>query len=335
MATAESDYRIAALLTALGPEVTETVLATLPDEQTAQIRDMLDEFRDELWDEVELDEVVSDFMRFFRFALAQADADEASAGDDEFGDSRWTAAPDGSASSSPARPVRVFEPSDDPVADLGRLAPYQIAGALVHESPRTIALVLNCLSPRQAGLVLQHLPEPARGPAFLALRQPPTAPIPLLHRVVRKTVEKGNGLDPSVLADPAVLNNRRIADVLRVMGQSERVQMITVLDETDPEAASAIKRMLYLFEDLRRVHDRSVQKILAEVDAATLAMALKGASQEMQSKIFNNTSKRARGTMQEEMEFLGAVKPSDQAAAREAIAELMARLDEIGELQMD
>lgn len=351
MSTVAQEEKIAVLLTALGNDVTNAVLAGLPAEAAQRVRQLLDRVKDEPLGEEEVEETLEDFMRFFRFALQQQAAQQV---DEEIGDNYDS----GSAKEEPAIAGQVkpsatdrgkgtaaeqvenpdeipeFEPTGDPFVDINRLQPVQIAAALKSEHSRTVAIVLNCLAPAQAGYVLQFLPEAVRSTAFLGLRTPPTAPAPLLHRLLQTTVEKARYLDASALADPSAENNKRLADVLRVMSQADRGTMLKSLESEDAEAATAIKRMLYLFEDIRTLSDRSIQKILAEIDSRSLVVALKGADQDLQDKIMGNMSKRARATLLEEMEFLGQVKPNEQAVARQSIGEVMSRLDEAGDLEV-
>lgn len=348
MTTVAQEEKIAVLLTALGNDVTNAVLAGLPAEAAQRVRQLLDRVQDEPLAEEDVEDVLEDFMRFFRFALQQQTNHQV---DEEIGDDE-DPGNEGPAIAGQVKPASAenakgtpsgegtsealpeFEPTGDPFVDINRLQPVQIAAALKSEHPRTVAIVLNCLAPSQAGFVLQFLPEAVRSSAFLGLRTPPTAPAPLLHRLLESTVEKARYLDASALADPTAENNKRLADVLRVMSQADRGAMLKSLESEDAEAAAAIKRMLYLFEDIRTLSDRSIQKILAEIDSRSLVVALKGADQDLQDKIMGNMSKRARATLLEEMEFLGQVKPNEQAVARQSIGEVMARLDEAGDLEV-
>jgi flagellar motor switch protein FliG len=157
----------------------------------------------------------------------------------------------------------------------------------------------------------------------------------MLERIVRTTVTKGAALDLSAVADPSDESNRKMADLLRAMGQAERAQMLRTLETLDADVIEQIKKLLYTFEDVKKLANRSIQKILGEIDSQTLAMALKGADEAIADKILANLSKRARATLVEEMEFLGHVKPAEQEAARSAICEVVGRLDESGDLEME
>ena len=74
--------------------------------------------------------------------------------------------------------------------------------------------------------------------------------------------------------------------------------------------------------------------MLSEVDARTLATALKDEDDKLVNKVFGNLSKRARESLSEEMEFMGTIKQDEQQAAQKQITDIIARLDQAGELIM-
>ena len=123
--------------------------------------------------------------------------------------------------------------------------------------------------------------------------------------------------------------------MLRCLEKTERMEVLTALEENEPETAGRIKSLLYQFEDLLRIHDRSMQKLLSEIDAKTLSVALKGANQAISEKVLNNLSKRARETLSEEMEFLGMVPIAQVRRGAKGLVDVIQRLDQAGELMMD
>ena len=333
MSKLPNEERIAALLGALGRDVSETVLADLPEDSSGRLRRLLDRFEEAPLDEAEFEDVLEEFTRFFRFAVHEDQSGDEAAGPRGSREKK-KAAQEEPPEPPPALEPPPFTPTEDAFADLERLQPFQIVGALKQESPRTIALVLNCLSPWKAGKALQELPDVIRGQVFMILRDPPQAPTSLLQRIVRTTVDKGSQLAEEAVADPQEERNRRLSALLRVMGQPERVQMLRMLEEQDEQAVIQIKRLLYVFEDLPRISDRSIQRILSETDSTTLATALKDADGGELQKVMQNLSRRARATLSEELEFLAQVKPEAQRQARQEICDVMARLDQTGDLEM-
>jgi flagellar motor switch protein FliG len=100
----------------------------------------------------------------------------------------------------------------------------------------------------------------------------------------------------------------------------------------DPDLATSIKNLMFTFDDLIFVDDRSIQKILKEVDSKELAIALKGASDEVKEKIFRNMSERAAGMLREEMEYLGPVRVKEVEEAQRRILAIVSSLEESGDI---
>jgi flagellar motor switch protein FliG len=325
MQTESSDERLAVLLGLLGPEVADPVLDRLPENKSQLLRSLVKEVQNAPFDRAELSEILDEFMRFFRFALDHVDDADQSDKD-----------PDGTDVDQvfDNKPKKQFVSSGDPFVDLKRLKPTQIAGALRDESPRTIAVVLNCLEAKKAGESLRYLADEIRGPVFVQLRNPPVAQSPLLERVVRTTVDKGCRLDAEYVADPEEQVVQKMADLLRHVDQQQRNEMLVALSEQDTEMADRIKRMLYLFEDVAKLSDRCMRKLLGEIESTMLYRSLKNASEETVSNVMNNLSKRAQATLTEELEFLTDLKPDEVEEARRGVCEVMAKLDESGDLEM-
>jgi flagellar motor switch protein FliG len=122
--------------------------------------------------------------------------------------------------------------------------------------------------------------------------------------------------------------------MLRCLANAERMEVLVAMEESDPETAGRVRELLYTFEDLLRVHDRSLQKILGEVDSKTLSVALKGANEAINEKLLANLSKRARESLKEEMEFVGIVPLAQVRQAQKMIVDVMLRLNQSGELMI-
>ena len=305
MQTETSEERMALLLGLLDPKVADPILEQLPEEKRRRLRDLQKEVQTASLHRAEIAQVIDEFMRFFRFALQQTS------------DKPQLRVVGGNArvgmNEASAPPANVFEPSDDAFADLDRLTPIQIAGALRSESPRTIAVVLNCLTSHKAGETLKHVAPETRGPIFVQLQNPPVAPQALLERVVRTTVKKGCQIDGESTVAPEEEVDQKLAELLRNVGRQERGEMLAALEAQDADVAAKIKQMLYVFEDLASVSDRSMQKFLSEVDSDTLCTALKGADDEILSNVMDNLSRRARVTLAEELDFRGDVTSTELA----------------------
>ena len=89
---------------------------------------------------------------------------------------------------------------------------------------------------------------------------------------------------------------------------------------------------LFSFEDFQYLDDRAIQKVLRDTDMQELAKALKGASTEVQTKIFRNMSQRAATMLKEDMEWMGPVRAQDVVAAQANLVKIVFRLSNNGDI---
>jgi flagellar motor switch protein FliG len=127
---------------------------------------------------------------------------------------------------------------------------------------------------------------------------------------------------------------KKLAEMLRNMDRKDRNKILDSLEQQDPQVVNRIRELLYKFEDLRDIEDRSLQKLLGEIETQSLCTALNGAEQQILDKVIRNLSKRARESLLEEIELLGRVGEEELAAARKEVAGAIQRLDQAGELVM-
>ena len=104
------------------------------------------------------------------------------------------------------------------------------------------------------------------------------------------------------------------------------------LERENPELATEIKNLMFVFEDVMLLDDRSMQRVMKEIDTKELAMALKGASEELQDKFFRNMSSRASEMIREDMEFMGPIRLKDVEEVQQRIVDVIRRLEEDGEI---
>ena len=104
------------------------------------------------------------------------------------------------------------------------------------------------------------------------------------------------------------------------------------LEENDPELAEEIKRRLFVFEDIIKLDDRSLQRVLREVEMKELSLALKGATEELRSKFFKNMSKRASEMLKEDMDYMGPVRVKDVEESQQKVVNVIRALEDVGEI---
>lgn len=123
-----------------------------------------------------------------------------------------------------------------------------------------------------------------------------------------------------------------VAQILNVADRATNKGILESLDQQDAELADEIRRLMFVFEDLLKLDDKSIQALLKEVDNNQWAVSLKGASDEIRQKIFSNLSQRAAEMLKEEMQFLGPVRVADVEAMQQQIVDTVRRLEDAGEI---
>jgi flagellar motor switch protein FliG len=126
-----------------------------------------------------------------------------------------------------------------------------------------------------------------------------------------------------------------IEAIVAVLNGVDRATERTILDSLeiqDPELAEEIKKRMFVFEDIATLDNRSIQRVIRDVENTDLQLALKVASEEVREVIFRNMSKRMADTFKEEMEFMGPVRLRDVEEAQSRIVAIIRRLEEAGEI---
>jgi len=125
---------------------------------------------------------------------------------------------------------------------------------------------------------------------------------------------------------------KAIAEILNLIETSAEKNILQSLEAEDPDLAAEVKNMMFVFDDIVLLDDRSIQRLLKEVETKDLSLALKATSEEVKKKIFSNVSERVATLIKEEMEFMGPTRLSDVEAAQSRIVESVRRLEEEGQI---
>jgi len=208
--------------------------------------------------------------------------------------------------------------------------PSQLLSFIQGEHPQTIALIMAYLDSEQSAVILSSLPaelqsEVARRIAILDRTSPEI--IKEIEGVLEKKFSNLVTHDFSTAGG--------VPTVVQILNRVDRTTEKTILETLevqDPELAEEIKKLMFVFEDIIHLDDRSVQQVLREVDQKDLALALKGSSEEVKNKVKKNMSKRAAELIEEELEFMGPVRLRDVEEAQQRIVGVIRRLEESGEI---
>jgi len=219
---------------------------------------------------------------------------------------------------------------DKPFSSLRKIDAKQIYNFIYEEHPQTIALILAHLTPEQAAIILGMMPpeqqsEISRRIAILDRFTPD------IVKDVESLLEKK--LSAVVHQDQTVVGGVQfLVDVLNKVGRSTEKVIMDGLEREDMELAEEIYGHLFVFEDLVKLPDSFIQMMLKEVDSNDLTLAMRGADQEANARIYKNMSKRAAEMIKEEIEFIGPVRLKEVEKAQRKIAAIIRRLDDSGEI---
>jgi flagellar motor switch protein FliG len=317
--------KAALLLQHLGAQATDTVLARLSPALAQQLRTQLQQLKPDAETRAAFRDVLGELEQ----ALAEIAAPPPPAPPPTRVDRVVRDEP--AKEPEPATPAPGELPAD-PLLALRKIPAEHISSALSGENPRTVGLVLSALDDVRAAEVYKRLTSEQRREVSLRFASQGAAPLEVLRRIAQGVVQRSLALARSSLDDGPEARVKKMAALLRQVERTERLELITALSQKDATMAQRLKDELYQFEDITRLVNASVQKLLAELDTKNLAAALKGAAPDIVDKIRTNLSRRAQEGLQEELDLLGTIPAATVAQARRAVVEAMQRLDERGEL---
>lgn len=219
---------------------------------------------------------------------------------------------------------------DVPFDFLTRADPGQIVTFIQDEHPQTISLILAHLQPATAAMVLSALEPEVQSEVVLRIATMERTP-PEVVREVERVLERKMA---AVFSQGFTFAGgvKEVAEILNSIERSAEKAIMGDIEERDPELAEEIAKLMFTFDDLINVDDSGIQKSLREIDSKDLAMALKGSNDAVREKVFKNMSERARGMIQEEMEYMGPVRMRNVEEAQQKIVAAIRQLEEAGEL---
>lgn len=211
-----------------------------------------------------------------------------------------------------------------------RVEPEHLISFIQGEHPQTIALVMSHLAPEQAAPIISSLPPEQQAEVALRIAtMDQTAPE--ITREVERVLERKIA---TVLSQEFTMVGgvEALAELLNRVDRATERSIMETLEAENAELADAIKKLMFVFEDVILLDDRAIQQVLKEVDQRELATILKGASDDVKVKIFNNMSARAAEIVKEDMEFMGPVRVRQVEEAQQRFVAVIRRLEEAGEI---
>jgi len=215
-------------------------------------------------------------------------------------------------------------------ARIKNIDPKQLINFIQHEHPQTIALILTQLAYNQAAQILSDLgPEVQAEVALRMATMEKISPeiIGELEGVLESQFEEVGTRDLSISG-----GTKTVAEVLNLMETSNEKAILETIEADNPELAAEIKNLMFVFEDIVLLDDRSIQRVLKDVETKDLAISLKAASDDVKEKIYKNVSERVASMIKEEIEFMGPMRLTDVEAAQQRVVETIRRLQDEGQI---
>ncbi len=206
----------------------------------------------------------------------------------------------------------------------------QLLNFIQDEHPQTIALILSYLSPQQSSTIISSLaPDKQADVAKRIAQMDRTSPdvIKEVERVLERKLASLVNQDYTIVGGVD-----SIVEILNTVDRGTEKHIMETLEIEEPELADEIRRKMFVFEDILSLDDKSIQRVLREVDNNELAVALKGSNEEVQNVIFNNLSKRLASMIREDMDYMGPVRLKDVEEAQQKIVNIIRKLEDSSEI---
>lgn len=219
-----------------------------------------------------------------------------------------------------------------PFQSLTMASVSQAVEFLRNEHPQTVALVLAHVTKEVAAAILGELEEEQlKDVAYRLLRIDTTPPdvVQALDDQIRIRMAPN---EDEARREHRVDGVKRLVDILNVSPRGVEQQVLEHLEEVDEDMYSEVRKAMFVFEDLLLLDGRSVQRLLRDVDTNDLAVALKGASEELSELFFRNMSERAALIFKEDMQFMGPARVRDVHEAQQKIINAARNLEMAGEI---
>ncbi len=213
-------------------------------------------------------------------------------------------------------------------ASLERVNPQQLSKFILGEHPQTVALILAHLNPSSAAQLISQLPDDMRADVLMRMASLEDIPPEVVNRISGVIEQRLKGFGgPSHEQRGGV---RAVAELCNRLDRGVSKPALEHIESSSPDMAVAIRNLMFVFEDLVHVEDAGIREIVNRSDKKSLTIGLKGASEDVRNRFFQNISKRAGELIKEEMELMGAVRLREVEKAQQEIVAVARRLEDEG-----
>jgi flagellar motor switch protein FliG len=213
-------------------------------------------------------------------------------------------------------------------ASLERANPAQLSKFFLGEHPQTTALIMAHLPAQVGAQLLEQLPDDMRTDVLMRMASLGEIPPDVIARISSVIEQRLRGLGGQSREQRGGV--RAVAELFNCLDRGVRSPALERLEALAPDTATAVRNLMFVFEDLVNIEEAGIREIVNRADKKVLTLALKGASEAIRDRFFSNMSKRAVDLMKEEMEILGAVRLREVEKAHQEIVAIARKLEEEG-----
>ena len=217
-----------------------------------------------------------------------------------------------------------------PFREIGKISPKLLAQILRNEHPQTLALILGNLPSDHAADLLTNLPAGVRTEILMRLAKLEAVPEEMLmavDRVLQSQLIAMGGKEGKKVGGIA-----SVAEILNAVDRATEEEVLAEIEEESPTTAEEIRNLMFVFDDVKTLEDRSIRELLKEISNEDLTMALRGSSDDMKTLFFKNMSERAANMIREDLEIMGPTRLADVEAAQQNIVKIVRRLEGEGRI---
>ncbi len=215
---------------------------------------------------------------------------------------------------------------------LQKADPAQLSKFIQNEQPQTIALVLAHLNSSQAAALLSSLPAPLRAEVVMRMAHLEQISPDIISKITTILEQKLRSLGD--FSRESYGGVRAVAELINRLDTKAAASILEKIESDNPTLALTIRNLMFVFEDVMLIDDQGMREILQRVDKKSLAIALKGTSEDLRNQFFRNMSSRAIEMLKEDMEMMGPTKVRDVEQAQQMIVAIVRKLDESGVISL-
>ena len=212
--------------------------------------------------------------------------------------------------------------------------PKSVANMIRGEHPQTVSLILSYLDATQASEVLINLPGWLKTDVIIRMATLEDIPPGVMQEIGAALQVELNQESNKKGGSKKVKGIQLVANILNQVDQSSEQAIMTSIMENHADLAEKIRALMFVFDDLMGLDNRSVQELMKDVNKEELMLALRASKEEIKEKFFSNMSERAAQLLKEDMEAKGPVKISEVEKAQQMILKTAKRLADAGKISL-